>query len=63
MYYHYKEFRTSRAALRDRPIIGESKILAKHLDRYAEIGDAYVKKLETLIRVNDFSRFALASLN
>ena len=39
------------------------KILAKHLDRYAEIGDAYVKKLETLIRVNDFSRFALASLN
>jgi uncharacterized FlgJ-related protein len=62
-HYHYKEFRTSRAALRDRPIIGESKILAKHLDRYAEIGDAYVKKLETLIRVNDFSRFALASLN
>ena len=62
-HYQYKEFRASRAGLRDRPRIGESRILVKYLDRYAEIGDAYVKKLETLIRVNDLSRFARASLN
>jgi len=62
-HYQYKEFRASRAGLRDRPRIGESRILVKYLDRYAEIGDAYVKKLETLIRVNDLSRFERASLN
>jgi uncharacterized FlgJ-related protein len=60
---HYQKFRQARAALRNRPKAGEAKILAKYLDRYAEIGKAYVQKLEVLIRSNDFSRFALAYLS
>jgi len=60
---HYQKFRKARSALRNRPKVGEAKILAKYLDRYAEIGQAYVKKLEVLIRSNDFSRFALAYLS
>ena len=60
---HYQKFRKARAALHDRPKAGEARILAKYLDRYAEIGEAYVKKLEALIRSNDFSRFALAYLS
>jgi uncharacterized FlgJ-related protein len=60
---HYQEFRKARSALRNRPKVGEAKMLAKHLDRYAEIGHAYVKKLEVLIRSNEFSRFALAYLS
>ena len=60
---HYQEFRQARSALRNRPKAGEAEILAKYLDRYAEIGKAYVTKLEVLIRSNDFSRFALAYLS
>jgi Bax protein len=60
---HYEKFREARAALRNRPKAGEARILAKYLDRYAEIGQAYVQKLEVLIRSNDFSRFALAYLS
>ena len=60
---HYQKFRKARSALRKRPKAGEAKILAQYLDRYAEIGKAYVKKLEVLIRSNDFSRFALAYLS
>jgi Bax protein len=60
---HYQKFRKARSALRNRPKAGEARILAKYLDRYAEIGEAYVKKLEVLIRSNDFSRFALAYLS
>jgi uncharacterized FlgJ-related protein len=60
---HYQKFRKARAALRNRPKAGEARLLAKYLDRYAEIGEAYVKKLEVLIRSNDFSRFALAYLS
>ena len=60
---HYQKFRKARSALRKRPKAGEARILAKYLDRYAEIGEAYVKKLEVLIRSNDFSRFALAYLS
>ncbi len=60
---HYQKFRKARSALRNRPKAGEARILAKYLDRYAEIGQAYVKKLEVLIRSNHFSRFALAYLS
>ena len=60
---HYQKFRKARSALRNRPKAGEARILAKYLDRYAEIGQAYVQKLEVLIRSNDFSRFALAYLS
>jgi uncharacterized FlgJ-related protein len=38
-------------------------MLVKYLDRYAEIGHAYVKKLEVLIRGNNFGHFALAYLS
>ena len=60
---HYKKFRKARSALRNRPKVGEAKMLVKYLDRYAEIGHAYVTKLEVLIRSNDFGRFALAYLS
>ena len=60
---HYQKFRKARSALRNRPKVGEAKILAKYLDRYAEIGHVYVNKLKVLIRSNDLSRFALAYLS
>jgi uncharacterized FlgJ-related protein len=60
---HYQKFRKARSALRKRPKAGEAIMLAKYLDRYAEIGKVYVKKLEVLIRSNDFSRFAFAYLS
>jgi uncharacterized FlgJ-related protein len=60
---YYQKFRQARSALRNRPKVGEATMLAKYLDRYAEIGQAYVTKLEVLIRSNDFSRFALAYLS
>ena len=60
---HYQKFRKARSVLNNRPKVGEAKMLVKYLDRYAEIGHVYVKKLEVLIRINDFGRFALAYLN
>jgi uncharacterized FlgJ-related protein len=60
---HYQKFRQARSALRNRPKAGKAKMLAKYLDRYAEIGQAYVTKLEVLIRSNNLSRFALAYLS
>ena len=60
---HYQKFRKVRSALRNRPKVGEAQMLVKYLDRYAEIGYAYVKKLEVLIRSNNFGHFALAYLS
>lgn len=60
---HYQEFRQARSELRRRPKADDANILVKYLDRYAEIGQAYVNKLETLIQSNDFGRFALAYLS
>ena len=60
---HYQKFRKARSALRNRPKAGEANMLVKYLDRYAEIGHAYVKKLEVLIRSNNFGHFALAYLS
>ena len=62
-HYHYQKFRMARSALRNRPKVGVAQILVKYLDRYAEIGHAYVKKLEVLIRSNNFGHFALAYLS
>ena len=59
---YYENFRNARAALHDRPKENKTKVLVKHLDRYAEIGAAYVIKLENLIRTNQFDRYALAYL-
>jgi Bax protein len=60
---HYQKFRKARSALRDRPKAGEVQMLVKYLDRYAEIGHAYVKKLKVVIRSNNFGRFARAYLS
>ena len=59
---YYEGFRNARAALHDGPEDNKTKVLVKHLDRYAEIGSAYVTKLENLIRTNQFGRYALAYL-
>ena len=59
---YYEGFRNARAALHDGPEEKKTKVLVKHLDRYAEIGSAYVTKLENLIRINQFGRYALAYL-
>ncbi len=59
---YYENFRNARATLHDRPEEKKAKVLVKHLDRYAEIGPAYVTKLENLIRTNQFGRYALANL-
>lgn len=60
---HYQDFRNARVLMHSRPSANKTKILVKYLDRYAEIGPAYVAKLETLIRTNDFERYASAHLN
>jgi Bax protein len=59
---HYQNFRNARATLYDWPKEKKTKVLVKHLDRYAEIGPVYVSKLENLIRTNNFGRYALAYL-
>ena len=58
----YEGFRDTRAKLRNQPNVNKSKVLVKFLDRYAEIGPAYVSTLEVLIRTNDFDQFASAQL-
>ena len=51
-----------RKIMRGRPRADLGYQLANHLDSYAEIGTAYVDKLRTLIRTNDFGRFEAAKL-
>ncbi len=58
----YASFRERRKIMRGRPRADLGFQLASHLDGYAEIGTAYVDKLRTLIRTNDFSRFETAKL-
>ena len=58
----YASFRERRKIMRGRPRADLGFQLASHLDGYAEIGTAYVDKLRTLIRTNDFGRFETAKL-
>jgi len=58
----YASFRERRKIMRGRPRADLGFQLASHLDGYAEIGTAYVDKLRTLIRTNDFGRFEAAKL-
>lgn len=53
----YREMRAERAGLRaaNRTVTG--KILARHLNRYSEEGEAYVEKVQKMIRVNRLDRF------
>jgi Bax protein len=59
---YYENFRNARAALHHGSKEKKTKVLVKHLDRYAEIGPVYVTKLENLIRTNQFGRFVFAYL-
>ena len=58
----YASFRERRSMLRGRTRGDLGFQLAKFMDNYAEIGTAYVDKLQTLIRSNDFGRFETARL-
>ena len=58
----YASFRERRRIMRGRSRADLGYQLAIHLDNYAEIGTAYVTKLQTLIRTNKFGRFETAKL-
>ena len=58
----YATFRERRGMLRGRKRSDLGFQLAKFMDSYAEIGTAYVDKLQTLIQSNDFGRFETARL-
>jgi len=58
----YKSFRSARAQLRDDEKKLDSKILIKHLDKYAETGQEYVKILQQIIRQNNLKDFDDAKL-
>ena len=58
----YKDFRSTRAELRDKGKKLDSIILSKHLDKYAETGKEYVKILQQIIRQNNLQDFDDAKL-
>ena len=58
----YKDFRSARASLRDEGKKLDSMILIKHLDKYAEIGEEYVKVLQQIIKQNNLTDFDDAKL-
>ena len=58
----YATFRERRGMMRGRQRADLGFQLATFMDSYAEIGTAYVDKLQTLIRSNDFGRFETARL-
>jgi len=59
---NYATFRERRGMMRGRTRADLGFQLANFMDRYAEIGPAYVDKLQLLIRTNDFGRFETARL-
>lgn len=58
----YREFRTKRATLRQRPMPLNGYALASTLRRYSERGEAYVETLRSLIRSNKLRHFDRAKL-
>tara|TARA_Y100000389_G_scaffold202793_1_gene249230 strand:+ start:1489 stop:2598 length:1110 start_codon:yes stop_codon:yes gene_type:complete len=58
----YKDFRSARALLRDEGKKLDSMILTNHLDKYAEIGEEYVKVLQQIIKQNNLTDFDDAKL-
>ena len=58
----YKNFRSTRAELRDENKSLDSIILSEHLDKYAETGKKYVKILQQIIRQNNLQDFDDAKL-
>jgi len=60
-HYSYADFRAERAEVRTLPVRQKTDRLVTHLHSYAEIGMAYVKKLQRLIKSNNLYRYAIAS--
>ena len=59
---NYKRFRDARYHLKPQPEQAKASRLAAYLDSYAEIGQAYVKKLLAVMLSNDFDQYAQAKL-
>jgi len=58
----YKEFRITRAELRDEGKKLDSMILSEYLNKYAETGKKYVKILQQIIKQNNLEDFDDAKL-
>jgi Bax protein len=58
----YKDLRKTRAKLRDLDKTLDSLVLSKHLDKYAETGDEYIKVLQKIIIQNNLKDFDEARL-
>ena len=59
---NYKRFRDARYRLRSQAEKAKASRLAAYLDSYAEIGQAYVKKLLAVMSSNNFDQYAEAKL-
>ena len=59
---NYKRFRDARYRLRPQAEEAKASRLAAYLDSYAEIGQAYVKKLLAVMSSNNFDQYAEAKL-
>ena len=58
----YKDFRSTRAELRDKGKKLDSIVLTEHLDKYAETGKEYVRVLQQIIEQNNLTDFDDAKL-
>ena len=59
---NYKRFRDARYSLKPQAEEVKAIRLAAYLDSYAEIGQAYVKKLLAVMSSNNFDKYAEAKL-
>lgn len=59
---NYKRFRDARYLLKPQAEAVKASRLANYLDSYAEIGQAYVEKLLSVMSSNDFEQYAEAEL-
>ena len=59
---NYKRFRDARYRLKPQAEAVKASSLATYLDSYAEIGQAYVKKLLAVMSSNNFDQYAEAKL-
>ena len=59
---NYKRFRDARYRLKPKAEEAKASRLAVYLDSYAEIGQAYVKKLLAVMSSNNFDQYAEAKL-
>ena len=59
---NYKRFRDARYRLKPQAEAVKASRLATYLDSYAEIGQAYVKKLLAVMSSNNFDQYAEAKL-